>query len=330
MGYYSQFYRAICDKINVLILSCVHMRFILIILSMLLVSLCRAQGTVMKKYDLLKPPFGDDAYMGYPRCDGCGRSDMKGKVRRITTFDTVYIDANEIYIHYYISDYKQGRLISFLDSLNTITTENGTILGRSKKESYVYTNGILQKIITTDADGVRYITFSYDRHGRLINKVSKKKRRDGLFVPDRITWWKYIDGGNTIEEYTTRYGRGFDTTCSRKSYNAVSNEIKEYLKGIRGHENEFLLASKTTFSSGNIAYIEYYDDNGEISFTKTYTYDGSGRLNKEVITNSKTTKTIEHFYSEWDGHSNYRKETSVTDGDRDYADVYTRQIEYYP
>ena len=268
------------------------------------------------------------SYTGYKKCAPCAKSDLKGRIKKLTEIEQVGTDETEKQIYLYNA---QGELGEARDSVWKEYEEGSPKeLVYTSVVKYLHEGGRLVKeesgnISETWGRGKKITAYSYDEKGRVISELEYEplSPKSDQFLRE----YSYNDKNR--QAIRKRFNKAHDKEAAEDIYRRCMDvydgegrviETWRYLPDSSSYKLYELLRYD---QAGNMVESKSRDNEG-LERSRAFQFNTEGQLiaaTYELPSGLK--RTISYTYSEPDGKGNYLK--IVSSGDI----VTSREIEYY-
>jgi hypothetical protein len=266
------------------------------------------------------------SYAQYKKCTPCAKSDLKGKVKKLTEVETLSESEREKYVYHYN---EAGLLADLRDSVWADEDEkDGSELVQVTNTKYIYDSGRLireevELRSTSGPQGKRTVEYKYDAKGRVVLKTTQGSP-DGLEIQEETTY-NDAEGKATRKQLSRKKGKELVEDARRRFVDVYKDGrvAEEWL--YLPDSNDYLLHQELKYDQdGNMTESRTYK-NGAVTRLRTFSFDKEARITSArfEIPGINSERTYTYTYSEPDNHGNYLRSVS-TEG------ISTRrQIEYY-
>lgn len=273
------------------------------------------------------------SYTGYRKCETCAKSDLKGKVKKLTEY-IVTGDKNALTGEYKYEQQvyhynKKGLLVRKADSSYVYDKITKRGVSNVYVERYAYKKGRLQTITSGPERSPVVQKFAYDGIGRRVASEQYPLVRENEWNrADRTVNIMYLDDDAIITRKALESGNMKVVSKERVIDDAKGRKVmsKVYIE----REGDYRTSNTYAYdASDNIVEEKLYNTfNGEVQSSTGYVYDAQGRLGKEVKTMAGgTIHTTTYDYSNLDKQGNYLKVSIATDNQPPI--ITHRLIDYY-
>ena len=266
------------------------------------------------------------SYTGYKKCVPCAKSDLKGKIKKLTEIEQVGRDETEKLIYLYN---EQGQLTEERDSLwKKYEDESAMELALVSVIKYFYKDGLLQREeahrgTKPDIANDRMVNYKYDEKGREISAFEYFRSAE----PDARTETSYDDkDARGVKNQFNRHEqkRFVENTGQRRMEVYDKNGRVTEVWAYNADSNSYWLDEMRRYDeTGNMVESRARDKRG-LERSRAFQFDKEGKLTSATYElPSGLKRNVTYTYSEPDSRGNYLK--IVSSG----GVVTTRLIEYY-